>query len=1504
MQSVEDRNGSPIPTATKTLLPEPQSETRPYEYRFLTEEICSGGTDTACRTMTSLGINAKEEADVTTLSILFQELLQAAACGRVPIAHAGQVIKEIIGVEGVAMHGGSGHKEGPSFSQAIFLDTLSVTTETSATIVGPTLRALVPHIGLSPELLRRELDIPLLQSLGLIRDTFTRMGIRKQTNTLYRQANFNLMREESEGFAKLMTELFTTSNTEPPSSEVVEETVEKVKAMIGAFDLDVGRTLDVVLDVFGAVLVKHFRFFIKFLRASPWWPRDNVSGQNSTAAEHQLSGLPQWALPTSSGWYLDEQQESEIQQLRQERDRLFWSRARTVGLQAFYELGRQRVSEKERRVARSVQSSSSTEEENLSRMWIMHTGTAPPQGNREAAQLLGFKLRFYSSSEARSNTDTLPDNLIHLSALLIKVGFISLKDLYPHIWRTDETMEELRTAKLKEKADRERATKPGASAKNALLMAGALADDTLPIPSRLRDTGTRANTPGKEVESDTSADTEDAKTTLPEPSDQKVLLLQSLLTIGAIPDALYILGRFPWLLDVHPDLPEYFRRVLHHSLSHVYDSLRPGAGRSSLQEQKPSSETDLPGLLKGQVSLVDPPPRKILRWALLDKDDNGADGNDYRFYWDEWADNIPVCQNVDDVFVLCETLVNLSGIKIGQDVSLVTKLARIGKASLSKDKSEGNRSRWIDLCKRLLIPALSLTKSNAGVVNEVFEVVNTFPIDVRFVIYIEWSAGRISREADMRAAAEIARAETRDVLKRISKTNLRPMARALAKIAYANPHVVITTALAQIEVYDSIADVFVEGARYFTDLAYDVLTWALISAMGRAGRSRVQDGGIFTSKWLAALASFAGKIFKRYNMLRPGPVLQYVVNQLDKGNSTDLVVLEQIVLAMAGITTDTNYNDAQLQAMGGGELLQSQTILQLLDRRHESKSSSKRLVRSLRETGLAGKLLLLLAQRRQSCVFSSENGDAHLKLLGNTFDEIHRVMMQYLDLLRSNLTLEEFRSLVPDIVQLLVDYGLYPEIAFCICRPIIARRMTEVDRADLERNRLEDGITQGLTNGDIDMTDHPNGTTDEDGEAPEEGASPTTATTPTPGEISGTTLEVATPEENERNEDRSSSGIWHPVLQDIMDSIRPSLPKEVSSLVGAGFYVTFWQLSLYDITIPSKSYEDELSRQSKRMTALANDRTDVTAYGARKKEAEKKQISELADRLLAENKDHLKAFAESKARLLKEKDYWFASMNRNYERLNSALMEYCFLPRILSSPLDSFFCFKLVRFLHSSGTPHFRTLGFYDSVFKQDRLSALIFTCTSKEADNLGRFLNEVLRDLGRWHKEKTLYEREAYGSKRTLQGFAMKVGSDGKPIHFLDFESFRRVLYKWHQVMFAALQSCLSSPEYMHIRNAISILRSVSQHFPVINFHGTTLQKTIDGLGNSSMKDIEVSSKAIIGALSRREKSWVLVQAFRRGQEKAATEEAEKTDVTVTTSHPTEPKAEAADPAPAAPSA
>ena len=711
-------------TATE-LSPSPLSppvDSSLLNYAVLTPEVRDDWTASGKKAIKEQCLEAAGNDDALALEQTFQELVWATLADNIPAKDVGEIVRAACEASAEIVADLDDHVY-PNVAQGAFLDTISVVAESEPIIPHSRLALLVRNSGISDSLLRQELDAAILEKLVITRNTFTRMGIRKQTNVLYRQANFNLMREESEGFAKLMTELFTTSGSQAPSGQNVKDSVERVKAMIGAFDLDVGRSLDVVLDVFGSVLVKQFRFFVKFLRASPWWPRSVLSGGSSDNF-NIFAGLPIWALPESEDWHLSEEDCQAVAQRTRRRDAEFWDHAREVGLQAYCELGQHKPAD--------------PEQENNDEQPTMEVGRQI--GNKDAAQLLGFKLRFYSSSNARDESDVLPDNIIYLSALLIKIGFISLSDLYAHIWRSDDDMEELRQQRLTEKAERERAARPGAGARNALLMAGALADDTLPVPVRTRDANTRAGTPAKEPESEKAA-TEVSH----DPADQKVLLLKSLLAIGALPEALFILGKFPWLLELYPEMPEYIHRIIHHSLDYVYSAVRPLSSRTSLHDPRPVAETELPGIPKGQVRLSQPPFRKSLRWALLDRTDS-TDGSDYRFYWDEWKDNIPVCQTFDDVFTLAETLIDLIGVKIGGDSAILLKLSRIGKVSLKQDSAEPNRQRWLRLCKRYLLPALSLTKSNPGVVNEVFELISTFSTNTRYLMYMEWSSGRTSQK--------------------------------------------------------------------------------------------------------------------------------------------------------------------------------------------------------------------------------------------------------------------------------------------------------------------------------------------------------------------------------------------------------------------------------------------------------------------------------------------------------------------------------------------------------------------------------------------------------------------------------------------------------------------------------------------------------------------------------------------------------------------------------------
>lgn len=76
----------------------------------------------------------------------------------------------------------------------------------------------------------------------------------------YKQRKYNLFREESEGYSKLITEL-NSDNMDP------KVMVEIIKSLIGCFNLDPNRVLDIILDSFEHHTDnKAENFFIPLLR--------------------------------------------------------------------------------------------------------------------------------------------------------------------------------------------------------------------------------------------------------------------------------------------------------------------------------------------------------------------------------------------------------------------------------------------------------------------------------------------------------------------------------------------------------------------------------------------------------------------------------------------------------------------------------------------------------------------------------------------------------------------------------------------------------------------------------------------------------------------------------------------------------------------------------------------------------------------------------------------------------------------------------------------------------------------------------------------------------------------------------------------------------------------------------------------------------------------------------------------------------------------------------------
>ncbi|GMS88250.1 hypothetical protein PENTCL1PPCAC_10425, partial [Pristionchus entomophagus] len=90
--------------------------------------------------------------------------------------------------------------------------------------------------------------------------------IRTKTKLFFKQSKFNLLREESEGYSKLLTELLSLDDTLPAST-----VAQRMLSLIGTFSLDPNRALDILLEAFERVPTRRATFveILKEMQTTP-----------------------------------------------------------------------------------------------------------------------------------------------------------------------------------------------------------------------------------------------------------------------------------------------------------------------------------------------------------------------------------------------------------------------------------------------------------------------------------------------------------------------------------------------------------------------------------------------------------------------------------------------------------------------------------------------------------------------------------------------------------------------------------------------------------------------------------------------------------------------------------------------------------------------------------------------------------------------------------------------------------------------------------------------------------------------------------------------------------------------------------------------------------------------------------------------------------------------------------------------------------------------------------
>lgn len=522
---------------------------------------------------------------------------------------------------------------------------------------------------------------------------------------------------------------------------------------------------------------------------------------------------------------------------------------------------------------------------------------------------------------------------------------------------------------------------------------------------------------------------------------------------------------------------------------------------------------------------------------------------------------------------------------------------------------------------------------------------------------------------------------------------------------------------------------------------------------------------------------------------------------------------------MANLQYTENMTSEQVDAMSGSETLRYQVTLFGITRNNKALSkSTNRLRDSLlprEEPKLAIPLLLLIAQHRSMIV---TNADApYIKMVSEQFDRCHGTLLQYVEFLSSAITPSTaYAQLIPNLDDLVHKYHLDPEVAFLIYRPL------------MRLFKCSDGPEVFW-----------------------------------PGEIFE---ESNTSNADNESETLSSSNNFvldlasikkHVTWPDLLDTVRSMLPTKAWNSLSPDLYATFWGLTLYDLYVPRKRYESEISKQHTAIKAL-EELSDNSNSAITKRKKDKEKIQELLDRLVGEYENHEQHVTSVHRRLSREKDRWWSSCP-DTSKINMEFLQRCIYPRCIFSVPDAVYCAKFVNTLHSLGTPFFNTVNHIDVLICKT-LQPMICSCTEFEAGRLGRFLYETLKMAYHWKSDESVYEREC-GNK---PGFAVYYRFPNS--QRVTFGQFVRVHWKWSGRITRLLVQCLESSEYMEIRNALIILTKISSVFPVTRKTGINLEKRVAKIKGDEREDLKVLATGVAAALASRKSSWVSDEEFGMG--------------------------------------
>jgi THO complex subunit 2 len=417
-------------------------------------------------------------------------------------------------------------------------------------------------------------------------------------------------------------ESFPTDTNESLKARAIQAW-QKLVTIIGYFDLDPVRVLDIILDAFSSHVVTHWPFFLQLLHCSPWMrqPLPRRAGQsNIPNPPSYLNMTFDEILATAEGVSPGPVPEDVN------------ACANLLGFKfKYYQVC-----------------------SDLFLRSIAHTLAGTAQVRPDRSHVRG---RF--ACEGRNDScDRYPSSRM----LLVLASFyplIMLLQLAPEKAGMDALGEKYAQSLRKRLVSVQTTSQ---DKNNALANAGTLTDDTLG-PVRPRPQATAPPPPPKPSKK------KEVKVDLNSHRDFVI----ALLSVGALRPAMEGIGQYPWMLNKYPRIADILLFYVEHALTPVYGQCCPSSATpialDAYSASKGQHDEEEPRVVRTHVTFTfpEPPPTLDVRQV---------------YFYQEWSKFVPVCSTLEDIPFLVEPVLSLIGVQAFRNQQVIVKLCRLAKQQL------------------------------------------------------------------------------------------------------------------------------------------------------------------------------------------------------------------------------------------------------------------------------------------------------------------------------------------------------------------------------------------------------------------------------------------------------------------------------------------------------------------------------------------------------------------------------------------------------------------------------------------------------------------------------------------------------------------------------------------------------------------------------------------------------------------------------------------------------